>query len=236
MDALAATAVPNLSYLSAREAPARVEMRVQQANDGAAVWNGASLPGTAVSGDASISGALEARLAQEFEQRLADCPTLAYRVALGVLRNPAEAEDVAQEAMLRAYRNFHRLRERDSFRAWLVRTSWRLALDRIRSAGRRERRELAAMENCVEAGVENIAATREFERHLAAALDALPEKLRIVMVLAAIEGYNTREVAKLLDVPEGTVKSRLHLARKRLAADLQDAGVLTAANLKNRIA
>src|ERR1700735_1964446 len=88
----------------------------------------ASFPGSAVSQDASLE--------REFERRLADCPTLAYRVALGVLRNTAEAEDVAQEAMLRAYRNFHRLRDRESFRAWLVRTAWRLGLDRIRGAGR----------------------------------------------------------------------------------------------------
>jgi RNA polymerase sigma-70 factor, ECF subfamily len=163
-------------------------------------------------------GSLEA----EFEQRLADCPTLAYRVALGVLRNAAEAEDVAQEAMLRAYRSFHRLRDRDRFRAWLVRTAWRLSLDRIRSAGRRERRERAVAEQRSEAGVETVAAGREFARRLADALDALPGKLRIVMVLAAIEGYNTREVAKLVGVPEGTVKSRLHLARKQLAEALRD--------------
>src|SRR5580698_7365726 len=96
---------------------------------------------------ASLSGSavnLDVSLQREFEQRLADCPTLAYRVALGVLRNTADAEDVAQEAMLRAYRNFHRLRERESFRAWLVRTAWRLALDRIRARGRRERYEEAA--------------------------------------------------------------------------------------------
>jgi RNA polymerase sigma-70 factor, ECF subfamily len=169
----------------------------------------ASLPGSAVTQDASLE--------QEFEQRLEDCPKLAYRVALGVLRNSAEAEDVAQDAMLRAYRNFHRLRDRDRFRAWLVRTAWRLALDRIRSAGRRERRERAVIEERGEAQLENVVATREFERHLAAALDELPEKLRMVIVLAAIEGYNTGEVAKLLDIPEGTVKSRLHLARKQLA-------------------
>ena len=173
----------------------------------------ASLAGSAVSPDASLE--------REFEQRLADCPTLAYRVALGVLRNSAEAEDVAQEAMLRAFRNFHRLRDRERFRACLVRTAWRLSLDRIRSAGRRERRERVAMEDRREAGVENVVATREFERHVAAALDALPEKLRIVMLLAAIEGYNTREVAKLVDLPEGTVKSRLHFARKKLAESLQ---------------
>jgi RNA polymerase sigma-70 factor, ECF subfamily len=179
----------------------------------------ASLAGSAVSPDASLE--------REFEQRLADCPSLAYRVALGVLRNPTDAEDVAQESMLRAYRNFHRLRERDSFRAWLVRTAWRLSLDRIRSAGRRERRERDAMLDQPATAVENVAATREFERHVAAALDVLPEKLRIVMLLAAIEGYNTREVAKLLDLPEGTVKSRLHAARKQLAEALRTSGVFS---------
>lgn len=67
---------------------------------------------------------------EEFERRLADCSGLAYRVALGVLRNPADAEDVAQEALVRAYRHFPELRERERFRAWLVRTVWRLAIDR----------------------------------------------------------------------------------------------------------
>ena len=173
----------------------------------------ARLPGSAVSQDASLQ--------REFEERLADCPTLAFRVALGVLHNTAEAEDVAQDAMLRAYRNFHRLRDRERFRGWLVRTTWRLSLDRIRASSRRERRERAAMENQSETQVESVAASREFERHVAAALDQLPEKLRIVMILTAIEGHNTREVANLLGLPEGTVKSRLFLARKRMAEDLR---------------
>jgi len=173
----------------------------------------ASLAGSGVS--------VEDSLEREFEQRLADCPTLAYRVALGVLHNTAEAEDVAQEAMLRAYRNFNRLRDRERFRGWLVRTTWRLALDRIRAAGRRARREYEAMEAVSEINAENAAASQEFERHVACAVDKLPEKLRMVIVLAAIEGYNTREVASLLEIPEGTVKSRLFLARKQLAKSLQ---------------
>lgn len=177
----------------------------------------ASFPGSVVSHDDS--------LAHEFEQRLADCPKLAFRVALGVLHNPAEAEDVAQEAMLRAYRNFHRLRDRERFRGWLVRVTFRMALDRIRSKTRRERHEhdatVATINAQPEASVENLVASREFERQVAQALDALPEKLRIVMVLAAVEGYNTREVAKLAGLPEGTVKSRLFLARKKLAESLQ---------------
>lgn len=173
----------------------------------------ASLPGSAVNGADA--------LAREFDACLADCPKLAFRVALGVLRNTAEAEDVAQEALLRAYRNFHRLRDRARFRGWIARTAWRLALDRIRAANRRERREVIAAESAAQAGVESVAAAREFERRVAAALDALPEKLRQTMVLAAIEGYNTREVAAMLEVPEGTVRSRLFLARKQMAESLR---------------
>ena len=163
----------------------------------------------------------DAFLAREFEVCLADCPRLAYRVALGVLRNPAEAEDVSQEAMLRAYRKFAQLRSRDRFRPWLVRTAWRLALDARRAAQRRERHELAAVEERTEPLAEDVAAANEFERHVAIALDALSEKLRLVMVMAAIQGYNTREVAALLDIPEGTVKTRLVRARKQMAEKLR---------------
>lgn len=186
-----------------------------------------TLSGTIVSADAA--------LAREFEERLGDGPALAFRVALGVLRNRAEAEDVAQDALVRAYHNFHRLRDRKKFRAWLVRTAWRLALDRIRARGRRQRYEDAAASLAVKieaaaATAEEIAASREFENKVSAALDALPEKLRLVMLLAAIEGYDAREVAALLEIPEGTVKSRLFLARKQMAERLQ----WTAGNIKTR--
>lgn len=163
----------------------------------------------------------EAPLTHEFDQCLAECPRLAYRVALGVLRNPAEAEDVAQEAMLRAYRNFAQLRDRQRFRPWLVRTAWRLALDARRAAQRRERHQSAAVDHREEFEAEEVAAAREFERHVADALDSLSEKLRLVMVLAAIKGYNVREVAALAGIPEGTVKTRLVRARMHMAEKLR---------------
>src|SRR5256714_15206483 len=85
--------------------------------------------------------AANATMRHEFEQQLADCGPLAYRIARGVLRNSADAEDVAQEALLRAYRKFDQLRDPQRFRGWLVRVTFRLALDRARSAKRREQRE-----------------------------------------------------------------------------------------------
>ena len=78
---------------------------------------------------------------REFESRLADSSALALRVAYSVLRQQQDAEDVAQEAFTRAYRKFGQLRDRDAFRAWLVRMTWRLALDFLRAERRRAVRE-----------------------------------------------------------------------------------------------
>jgi RNA polymerase sigma-70 factor, ECF subfamily len=166
-------------------------------------------------------------LEREFQERLAEWSTLAFRVAMGVLRDRAEAEDVAQETMLRAYRNFHRLRDPERFRSWLIRIAWRMAMDHQRAGRRRTTREqnAAAIDTCDwlqgAQSAESVAASREFERRLTAALDELPEKLRLVMVLAGIEGYSMRELALLLRLPEATVKSRIRLARARLAERLR---------------
>ena len=73
---------------------------------------------------------LGADLEREFEDRLRESSTLAVRVAYGVLRHRPDAEEVAQEAFARAYTCFSTLRDRASFRAWLVRMTWRLAIDR----------------------------------------------------------------------------------------------------------
>ena len=167
-------------------------------------------------------------LEREFEARLADSSKLAFRVAFSVLRQREDAEDVAQDAFAKAYRSFNQLRDRTRFRAWLVRMTWRLALDRHRANRRRSVRELPS--DPLEAGIPwperarsqdrpdiaDVVAARERAEHLWNAIEALPEKLRLVVVLAGIEGHDMREVSALLDVPEGTVKSRLFLARKQL--------------------
>ena len=162
----------------------------------------------------------EAGVDREFEDRLGECSNLAVRVAYSVLRQRQDAEDVAQEAFARAYTRFAQLRDRDRFRAWLVRMTWRLALDRRRSDTRRLVRETAVVP-AAQQTVEDEAIAEERAARLWAAIDALPEKLRITIVLSAIEGYDTREVARLLGLPEGTVKSRLFQARKGLAESLQ---------------
>jgi RNA polymerase sigma-70 factor, ECF subfamily len=156
---------------------------------------------------------------REWESVLAENAPLAFRVARGVLRNDADAEDVAQEAMLRAYRRFDGLRERARFRAWLVRISFRMALDRLRAIKRRQTREAQwVLENSRNAHRGDNA---EFQRQFDRAMDALPEKQRLVLFLAAMEGHTLEEVSLLLAVPIGTVKSRLFFARKTLAENLR---------------
>jgi len=163
---------------------------------------------------------LDEDLEREFEDRLRESTTLAFRVAYGVLRHRQDAEDVAQDAFAKAYRSFGQLRDRERFRAWLVRMTWRLAIDRWRSDRRRTVRE-QAIEPIEAPTTEDLAVSRERAERLWKAIDALPEKLRIVTVLIAIEGHDIRAIARLLDLPEGTVKSRLYLARKGLAESLR---------------
>ena len=163
---------------------------------------------------------LDDDLEREFEARLAESSTLAFRVAFSVLRQREDAEDVAQEAFAKAYRSFRALRDREKFRAWLVRMTWRTALDRQRANRRRSTKETLVEAPDRPTTAETLEG-RERAARLWDAIDALPEKLRIVTVLAGIEGHDIREVATLLRLPEGTVKSRLFLARQSLREKLQ---------------
>ena len=186
--------------------PSRIMNRAAVANDGETILT---------------REAAQAAIRREFEERLAECGPLAYRVARGVLRNDADAEDVAQEALLRAYRRFERLRDRTRFRGWLVRISFRLAIDRVRSAKRREVRETEWSQTAPRPSTEEVAARGEFQEHLERAIEELPEKHRLVLLLAGMRGHALEEVAAMLAVPLGTVKSRLFFAKKQLAEKLR---------------
>ena len=162
-------------------------------------------------------------LERDFEARLVESSTLAFRVAFSVLRQREDAEEVAQEAFAKAYRSFHQLRDRERFRAWLVRMTWRMALDRQRANRRRlarEERTEPVRPGHVQADLHVRLESAERAGHLWRAIDALSEKLRVVIVLAGIEGHDIKEVAALLELPEGTVKSRLFDARQRLKETL----------------
>src|SRR5215213_8961350 len=110
-------------------------------------------------------------LEREFEVRLVESSTLAFRVAFSVLRHREDAEDVAQEAFAKAYRSFRQLRDRERFRAWLVRMTWRMAIDRQRGERRRSAREQEAAPERATNPTSGERATLLWQ-----AIDSLPEK------------------------------------------------------------
>jgi len=139
---------------------------------------------------------------------------LMFRVAFSLLRNAQDAEDAVQEAFLKLYRGEAWLRMEDE-KAFLARTVWRVALDRMPA---KEERPFAEDEQFAAPGPSpETAAVRESQAALLRRMiDALPEELRQVLVLSAIEELNSREIAALLGIPEGTVRTRMMRAREAL--------------------
>ncbi len=152
-----------------------------------------------------------------FEQLVRLNARTVFQIALSVVGNAADAEDVAQDAFIRAYVKFESLREPERFRAWVCRIARHVALNHIRSVTRFRKRE-ESMTYGATAGVdvETTAEDREFKRRLHDAVDRLPERLRVVVLLCAIEELEPAAVAAILGIPAGTVRSRLHAGRKQL--------------------
>lgn len=143
---------------------------------------------------------------------------LVYRIALAVTRNPQDAEDVAQETFLQFYRG-NRWKRVEDERGYLARIAWRLAVRRRRP--RNEEQELPVQLYSPAASPEESAMDRELEALLHGAIDRLPEKLRQPLALAALCELKLVEVAKILSLPEGTVRRRIHTARQKLRQELE---------------
>jgi RNA polymerase sigma-70 factor (ECF subfamily) len=181
---------------------------------------------------AATEGAMGARDAclnaeelSEFERRLRECHRIVFQVAYGVLRDRSDAEEIAQDAFLRAFQRFASLRDVERFRCWVARAAFRMALNRRRTISRAMRRDRLWLEerpqtSNAEQDAEEDAIGREFEMQLRGAIDRLPEKLREVVLLSAVEELETREIAAILEIPEGTVRSRKHVARRQLLEEL----------------
>lgn len=136
----------------------------------------------------------------ETDRFLRDARPWAYRLALAVVGRPEVAEDVAQEAMVRAWRARGTLARADDPRAWLRRVVVRQA---VTALGRREAVELP----------EFAAPDAEPAMQVRAVLAGMPTETRALLALAYFEGLTYAELAAALEIPEGTVASRLHAAR-----------------------
>lgn len=164
---------------------------------------------------------------EEFERVVMEHKDKVFGYASLMLRNPAEAQDAAQEAMIRLWK--HRADvEGEGAHRWLRRTTHNLCIDRIR---RRKSRPESQIEEGPDRDADGrpspqrLAESGEAGRLLAEALEALPERDRAVILLREVEGLAYGEIAEILGVPLGTLKARLHRARDLLRTKLVRAGV-----------
>ena len=144
----------------------------------------------------------------EFTRRAQACERKLYRVARTLLRRDADCEDAVQQALLLAWSKRDSLRQPQYFDTWLV----RILINECRAIGRRLAREGALLRQDPGAAVE--------EFPLFDALMALPNRHRIVMELHYVEGYSVAETARMLAIPEGTIKWRLSRGRTLLGQAL----------------
>jgi RNA polymerase sigma-70 factor (ECF subfamily) len=169
------------------------------------------------------------------EQAMDLMPSL-YSAALRMTRNPSDAEDLVQETYLKAYRGFGSFEQGTNLKAWLYRILTNTFINRYRAAKRRpDETDLDDVEDFYLyrrlGGLEEARAGRSAEDELMdmfseaevkAAVDALPEQFRMAVLLADVEGFSYKEIASILDIPIGTVMSRLHRGRKNLQKALYE--------------
>lgn len=153
-----------------------------------------------------------------FASYLAENQRRVFQIAYGVLGTAADAEEVAQEAFLRAYRKFRSLRDPEKFRCWVNRIAFRLALNRQRGQRRRVTRDTVWHAECVQTVVdgEQTAEQQVLAERLRAEIERLPERLRTVLLLSVVQDMDGEDVGAVLGIPAGTVRSRLHAAKKLL--------------------
>jgi RNA polymerase sigma-70 factor (ECF subfamily) len=172
------------------------------------------------------------------DQAMEFMPSL-YSAALRMTRKPADAEDLVQETYLKAFRGFGGFQEGTNLKAWLYRILTNTYINRYRSQQRRpDETNLDDIEDFYLyrrlGGLESARATRSAEDELLDlftetevkdAVEDLPEQFRIAVLLADVEGFSYKEIAEILDIPIGTVMSRLHRGRKGLQKRLYDFAV-----------
>ena len=167
-----------------------------------------------------------------FERDAMEYASQLYSAALRMTRNPADAEDIVQETYLKAYRAYDTFKEGTNLKAWLYRILTNTYINRYRKLQRRPAEvELGELQDLylfkrlgessgAERSTEESVLDTMVDSDIKAALESLPERFRLPVLLADVEGFSYKEIAEIVDVPIGTVMSRLHRGRKALQKKL----------------
>lgn len=146
-----------------------------------------------------------------------------YNLAIRMTQNKQDAEDLVQEASLRAYRHFDKFRPGTNFKAWIMTVLRNVFINEYRRKMKEPQKiEFEKVEDFISLP-ETIGAREEiFSENIKSSIDKLPEELYTTIILFYVENFSYKEIANVMDVPVGTVMSRLHTARqllkKRLSA------------------
>jgi len=177
----------------------------------------------------------QAHFAEDTEQFMGSL----YSAALRMTRNPSDAEDLVQETYLKAYRAYDSFKAGTNLKAWLYRILTNTFINAYRARRRHpEETELEDVEDfylfhrlggleAAEAGrsAEDEVLESMTDEEVKRAIESLPEAFRMAVLLADVEGFSYKEIAEIMDVPIGTVMSRLHRGRRALQKALHDYGM-----------
>ncbi|MBQ2972151.1 MAG: sigma-70 family RNA polymerase sigma factor [Ruminococcus sp.] len=149
-----------------------------------------------------------------FETLVCESKDTMYRVSMSMLKNEQNALDCVSDAILKAYENLHKLRQEEYFKTWLI----RILINECKKTLKKHNREVGLEERlCDISSRDNPYISVE----IGEAIDNLPEKIRLVVIMFYIEEYSIKEIKRVLNIPEGTVKSRLNKGRILLKEQLK---------------
>jgi len=187
------------------------------------------MTGQAVLGETVLKSAMAMEAAApSVETLVAGNSVMVFRIAYSILRNHHDAEDAAQECFLRVWKHKDRLHEVNNPKTWLARIAWTTALDKRRSSRAMGSLNMVSLSDD-QSGTELMQAIpdstpvadeqlvgAEMQRMLERLIAGLPEELRHPLELSTVQELNSAEIAEVMKIPEGSVRTRLFRARKQL--------------------